>query len=198
MFTKLYDNIISRKKYNPYALEKKLRKSSNLHIDFNYLGFGLNWIQATQFLNWLYMNHQFKDIYRENHNSAVRHKRIQDKIYDIVTNDDFSYLITFTFNNHAFDLKEDTRRQYVIRFLKKYCNKYVANIDYGKKKGREHYHAVGSIYCDLDQCIWKYGFIDIVPIRSASDDSRIAHYLNKLTNHALKDHGKRKHIIYSR
>lgn len=198
MFQNLYDNIITHKKYNPYALEKKLRKSFNMQVDFNYLGFSLNWIDSCKFHHWLFYEHEFRKIYNVNNARAHQHKRVKDKIAKILANNDFNYFITFTFNDKALELKENTRKQYVSRFLSRYCNDYIANIDYGKKNGREHYHAIGSIPCDTDDCIWKYGFIDIVPIRSTNDDVKLAYYLNKLSNHALKEHGKRKHLIYCR
>ena len=52
------------------------------------------------------------------------------------------YFLTLTFNDYAMGLAPDTRRQKIHRLLSKNCLDYVANIDFGKKKEREHYHAV--------------------------------------------------------
>lgn len=52
--------------------------------------------------------------------------------------------LTLTFNDSFFDrgTSEDTRRKYIRRFLKEQCQEYVANVDYGDKNGREHFHAI--------------------------------------------------------
>ena len=55
--------------------------------------------------------------------------------------------LTLTFNDKTLaTTSAETRRRYVARFLSNQCPNYVANIDYGGKRGREHYHAV--ILCD--------------------------------------------------
>ena len=35
----------------------------------------------------------------------------------------------------------ETRKRYIKNYLKNETALYIANIDYGAKKGREHYHA---------------------------------------------------------
>ena len=51
--------------------------------------------------------------------------------------------MTLTFNDKSLNnTNEDTRRQKVRRFLKSASGMYVANVDYGEKNEREHYHAV--------------------------------------------------------
>lgn len=197
MYNNLFNTIISHNKYNPYSLEKKLRGSKWNKTDFNYCGVSLNWINSSLFLDWLYKNKDFKEYYKVNNKRSKQNRRVKNRICDIYFNDDFSYFITLTFNDKSLELKESTRHKYVLNFLKKYCVRYIANIDYGSENGREHYHAVGSILTDLDNVVWKYGFIYIEEIRKATDDIKLAQYMNKLTNHALKEHGKRKHLIYS-
>lgn len=115
------------------------------------------------------------------------------------------YFFTLTFSDDTLaKTSEKTRRRYVARFLKGICDKYVANIDYGGKNGREHYHAVGlpfwwtfdtykvgkRMYEDMPNCKdWsKYGFFEIRKVgNTEADMKKVANYTAKLSAHALKD-----------
>ena len=100
---------------------------------------------------------------------------------------------------HRYGGKE-TRRKYVSRCLKKYNTLYVANIDFGKKNGREHYHAVISID-KVDNKDWLYGDIDFKRVRNKNieeDKKRLSKYIAKLSNHAIKETTKRCCLLYSR
>lgn len=108
--------------------------------------------------------------------------------------------LTFTFTDEVLAAtNEETRRAYVRRYLKRYCYAYVANIDYGGEKGREHYHAL-AVGDKLDFRSWhKYGAIKCERVRSSSDDmERTCKYVAKLSNHALKVDGVAPRLIYSR
>ena len=106
--------------------------------------------------------------------------------------------LTLTFTDATLGkTTEDTRRQAVRRYLKSFGVPYVANIDYGKKNGREHYHAV--IQTDhVDYAAYTYGAINGERIRSAEDYVKLSKYVAKLTNHAIKQTNKRQVIIYSK
>lgn len=52
---------------------------------------------------------------------------------------------TLTFSNKALTRKRQTRRVNVARCCKSFSDAYVANIDFGDEKGREHYHALMKI-----------------------------------------------------
>ena len=106
--------------------------------------------------------------------------------------------LTFTFDEIVLQkTNADTRRQKVIRYLKSYNVPYVANIDFGKQNGREHYHAI--IQTDnVDYSLYDYGALNGKKIVSTSDNVKLAKYISKLTNHAIKDTTKRNSIIYSR
>lgn len=104
--------------------------------------------------------------------------------------------LTLTFDDSVLNnTSEDTRRQYVRKWLKKYSSYYIANIDYGSKNEREHYHAI-ILYDRINSNEWPYGFSSVKPIRSTSDYKALAKYINKLTNHAIKKTCKRKALIY--
>lgn len=147
-----------------------------------------------------------------------RKKRLKKRIQGIFDKGR-TYFVTLTFNDGALkNLSADTRREYVTTFLKSISSDYVANIDFGSKSGREHYHAV--IYCTLLDDIKyfyskRYGWINIdaeplmqwrkygwFSVKSCgidnTDKSRLAWYVSKLANHAVKETTKRNVLIYSR
>lgn len=147
-----------------------------------------------------------------------RKKRLKKRIQRIFDKGR-TYFVTLTFNNESLaNLSADTRREYVTTFLKSISSDYVANIDFGAHTGREHYHAV--IYCTLLDDIKyffskRYGWINIdaaplmqwrkygwFSVKSCgtnnTDKSRLAWYVSKLANHAVKDTTKRNALIFSR
>jgi hypothetical protein len=111
-----------------------------------------------------------------------------------------AYFITLTFDDDAlFSTNETTRRKNVSRYLKTISNDYVANVDYGTDKGREHYHAVLSLPEGKNSLKWAYGFYKVVKIgKRDSDIVKISKYISKLTNHAIKETTRSSRIIYSR
>lgn len=126
-----------------------------------------------------------------------RVKRMSDKI-DIILNKGDCGFITLTFKNEVLEnTNEQTRRKYVTRYLKNEFVSYVANIDYGAKNGREHYHAVVLFpknYKIEEEKLWKYGFFLNKSIKN-KDAKALATYIGKLKSHALKKSGCR--FIYS-
>lgn len=133
-----------------------------------------------------------------NRASYQRTARLKERIREAVESGS-AWFITITFNPETLSkTNEKTRRVYVSRWLKSISPFYVANIDYGKEKGREHYHAV--ITSDKrPPKSWSYGFVDILKVKTTETDTkRISKYISKLTNHAIKHTTKSKRIIYSR
>lgn len=134
---------------------------------------------------------------RINHASRARVKRLKKRISSMLESGECLFL-TLTFTDEVLrKTTEDTRRQAVRRYLKSFGVPYVANIDYGKKNGREHYHAV--IQTDhIDYSAYTYGAINGEKIHSAEDYVKLSKYVAKLTNHAIKQTNKRQVIIYSK
>ena len=131
-------------------------------------------------------------------NSATlkRNQRLKKRIASYIDSGNCLFL-TLTFNDDVLELtSEDTRRQYVRKWLKSYSNCYVANIDYGLENEREHYHAVMVYPFRIESSEWPYGFSNIKKVKMGSE-SAVAKYINKLTNHAIKKTCKRKALIYS-
>lgn len=132
-----------------------------------------------------------------NQSRYKRKRRIETRILDYVLENQASF-ITLTFRDDVLETtNEKTRRLYVSRFLKTITQKFVANLDYGDKKQREHYHAVVNSN-DVPKT-WPYGWMDIKIIKGdALSANKISKYVAKLTNHSLKRSGKLKYLIYSR
>lgn len=151
---------------------------------------------------------KWKECGRISHAHGERVSRLKNFIYDMVVNADCVFL-TFTFTDYCFSrTNEDTRRQAVRRFLTDLNVPYVANIDYGKKNEREHYHAVAGIG-KVDFSLWEYGTIHGETIRNqikvdengevtSKTVERLSRYVAKLTNHAIKETTRRNAAIYSR
>lgn len=151
---------------------------------------------------------EFKEYERISHAKSERVGRLKRKMLDMVFGYDCLFL-TLTFTDKKLgSTSAEFRRIAVKRFLSQFNVPYIANIDFGKKNGREHYHAVLQID-RIDYHLWKYGRIDGEKIRndiSFDEDGvitsesieRIARYISKLTNHAIKETTKRCAIMYSR
>lgn len=196
-------------KYKAFVLDKRLDKSIN-KISYAFYNHMLDDVFGCVTLNildrysldcWLqsiiekYGICSVIESIRINNSRYHRVKRLRDRVESIISYE--SYFLTLTFNNKTLSTTSvKTRREYVTRFLKSLSNNYVANIDFGKKKGREHYHAV--IQCNMfDKKLWPYGFIDIEKVfldDFASD--KLSKYVSKLTNHAIKETTRRNSIIY--
>lgn len=126
-----------------------------------------------------------------------RVKRLKNKIAKMLESGNCIFL-TFTFTDKVLEsTNADTRRQKVRRYLSSYNCDYVANIDFGAKNGREHYHAL--IQTDkVDYKAFDYGALNGEKVRSTNDFVKLAKYISKLTNHAIKDTCKGSRMIYNR
>ena len=139
----------------------------------------------------------WQEAHRINKASYARIQRLKKRIASMLKNGECLFL-TLTFTDEVLaKTTEDTRRQAVRRYLKSFGVPYVANIDFGKKNGREHYHAV--IRTDhVDYSAYTYGAINGEKIHSVEDYVKLSKYVAKLTNHAIKQTNKRQVIIYSK
>lgn len=133
---------------------------------------------------------------RINNSRYHRIERLKRRISSIISYR--SYFLTLTFTNSTLSRTSvETRRRYVARYLKSISLNYVANIDFGKRNHREHYHAV--VQCDhIDHKLWQYGNLDFQLIVQEDNNcsDKLSKYIAKLTNHAIKETCKRGHLIY--
>ena len=147
------------------------------------------------------LEREFKECFKINQASYKRTHRLKERIESMLVNGQCLFL-TLTFNDETLaNTTSKERRVAVSRYLKSFNCKYVANIDFGAKNHREHYHAV--INCDrVDYSLWnKYGNINGEKIRNKdikSDKTKLAKYICKLSNHAIKETTNRSSLIYSR
>ena len=107
---------------------------------------------------------------------------------------------TLTFNDKTLsNTSERTRTRYVTKFLSDNTFHYIANIDFGEKNNREHYHFIAMVKNNIDMSKWSYGGNKIknVPL-SKKDVKSVKNYLLKLNNHSYKESTKQKRIIRDR
>ena len=118
-----------------------------------------------------------------------RRSRAYKRIGRLVV-DGWCWFLTLTFSDEVLaKTSHETRRRYVARYLKSLGGRYVANVDYGSKNGREHYHALIELQGKDRSAIgkWPYGYYLALPVGNAESDSKaVTTYVTKLTSHALK------------
>lgn len=121
--------------------------------------------------------------------------RLRKRISNMLNENCLFLTLTFT-DNVLNSTTCETRRTYVTRFLKSFSVPFVANIDFGAKNGREHYHAILQID-KINYSLWPYGALNGKKIIN-NDSLRLSKYISKLTNHAIKFTTKGSRLIYSR
>lgn len=132
-----------------------------------------------------------------NRASKQRVNRLKKRIANML-DEGGCIFVTLTFNDNALtSTSESIRRKGVVEYLKSCSHRYVANIDYGKNNGREHYHAIVLSNSISLQKWRRFGNINVERIRK-SNATALSKYISKLTNHAIKETTKRNAIIYSR
>lgn len=130
-------------------------------------------------------------------NYRKRTQRLRKRITKIIQCD--SLFLTFTFTDKVLaNTNQETRQKYVKRFLNTISRNYVANIDFGKTNGREHYHAVCTVSEKVNYNAWNYGALNGVKVRKSSNTLALAKYINKFVHHATKESTCKSRIIYSR
>lgn len=144
---------------------------------------------------------EFKECIKISRANNVRSSRLRSRIEDMLLNGACVF-ITLTFNDETLlGTSPLERRKMVTRYLKQYNAKYVANIDFGGKNGREHYHAVLNVDTVAFDKWRKHGAIKVLRVRNndiETNKTRLAKYVAKLSNHAIKETARRSSLIYSR
>lgn len=119
-----------------------------------------------------------------------RWMRVRSGVRSILSAD-YKLLVTLTFTDDCLgSTTAETRRTYVRKYLASQSDRYIANRDFGKQNGREHYHAIVRAV-SIDFTAWKHGTVNAKPINPRQDKkeacSRLSKYIDKLTAHAVKD-----------
>lgn len=140
----------------------------------------------------------FNEARKINRARYSRTRRLEGRVRALVE-DGGAVFLTLTFTDEVMrSTTAETRRRYVKRYLAEQSSNYVANIDYGATKGREHYHAVAV--GPVDYGPWHdRGAIKGERIhKTESAPVKLAKYTSKLTNHAIKETARGCSVIYSR
>lgn len=116
-------------------------------------------------------------------------KRAREKLQWMFDAYDNLHFVTLTFSDAVLDrTTAQTRHRYAQRWLNDNCKDYLANVDFGKTNGREHYHAVVSLKENTSE--WLYGFTKFKPVRRGTAEKHsfyhLSGYLVKLANHSGK------------
>lgn len=178
---------------------KKLHNIFNQTLDYSGIE---DWISNHSY-------EEYKETLRVWDSSKKRIGRIWRYIYSMLQHNcdgEMCVFITLTFTDLVLnETTYVTRRKYVSRFLKDNCIVYLANIDFGDplknpdSNEREHYHAVAVVDHKIDMKLWEYGFSWISKTRCSVDDAkRLSKYVDKMTNHALKESTHDARLIYSK
>lgn len=136
---------------------------------------------------------------RLNNAHYCRYKRLRWRVSRMLDHWDCTF-VTLTFSDKYIDSSLDTKREYCKRYLSSFEVPYVANVDYGSKNGRVHFHAIiAASIEDLNDVPWKYGFSHFQSCSiDEADEKRLCKYVAKLSHHALKATTKNSRLIYSR
>ena len=108
---------------------------------------------------------------------------------------------TLTFSPDTLEkTNQKTRRKYVQRYLSEHTKHYQANIDFGKKNGREHYHFIAMVEKDLESKKWEYGttWLSNIKLLDKKQLKRLKEYLLKLNNHTYKESTRQARILRDR
>lgn len=114
------------------------------------------------------------------------------------------YFITFTFDEQYIKKCDRTRKDLIKNSLTSFDENglIILNIDYGKQNERLHYHCVFGTDSDLNL----KNFLDLFypcftyteAIRQDCNSiKKISKYINKLSNHAVKDSTKNSRIFFN-
>lgn len=198
--------IEKRIRFSLYA-DYDLKSNGVVHKNILPVELALDWQEDYQKDNTICKDgYTLSELYKQagfiNKNSYSRKEKLQTRIKTLLTRGN-CFFLTLTFTDLVLSsTSAETRRRYIARTLKEHFPLgYVANIDYGAKNGREHYHAVvcstAQTISNAKNCIWSYGALNFKTIHTPNIQV-IAKYISKLTNHAIKETTRRTAIIYSR
>lgn len=120
-------------------------------------------------------------------NNNAKKTRLRKFIDNEIFSTGKALFLTHTFRDSVLkSTSVKTRRVYIQRFLSQFNVPAVANIDFGSKKHREHYHSIIAID-KVNPQLYRYGNLDIVRITINENSlKKTSTYLTKLTYHALK------------
>lgn len=145
-------------------------------------------------------NIEYERILKSRYNKI---SRIKKHLIFLLSHRQYSYFLTFTFDDNLIKRCDRTKRDIIKSVLNSIPDSlYILNIDYGKKTEREHYHCILGTDFDIDYNSYLKEhypcFSCCIPIRKNKDDiARLSKYVNKLSNHTCKDSTFNKRVVYN-
>lgn len=128
--------------------------------------------------------------------------RIKKRFLYLLIHSKNVYFCTFTFDNAHIDCSDRTKKDYIKHSLFKFDDKclIIMNRDFGKNTDREHYHVILGTNNDddiLKNLYYPFRFnVERVRIDKYSF-KKLSKYINKLSNHCIKDSTNRSRIYYN-
>lgn len=191
-----YEEIITKGYlYNFYRVNQLRRQVYKLQLDIEDLQdamtFYQNFFDIVLYDMYIDSFHEkLCSLFSSNRNKKC--KRYADKVKQLLISSDCVFG-TLTLRDCELDIDEEIQRKRIQRFFKKLNCRYICNIDFGWENERKHYHFIADVrHIDCD--LWKYGFAYIEPIKNKKEFS-LADYINKMTNHAVKQTTKNHRIM---
>lgn len=154
------------------------------------------------------------DIRKDYHSICESRRKVRKYINGMVATFPRLYLVSLTFSDDYIDCQEDTLKKYASRWLNAECDDYYACVDFGKKSGRIHYHAICAISWDLVEVVnvkaknqgkylepkdfihqWTYGFSSFRPLSvgDVSDTYKVLNYAFKASSYSFKCADRKKY-----
>ena len=130
--------------------------------------------------------------------------RIKKRFIYLIARYKYLYFVTFTFDDYYINLCDRSRKDLIKSSLYGFSSdiKYILNIDFGKNTERLHYHCIvatndnGDLNSFLQNNYPCFSYTEKIRI-SKEDLKRTSKYINKLSNHAIKDSTKRSRLLYN-
>lgn len=130
--------------------------------------------------------------------------RVKKRLVYLLYNFRYIWFCTFTFDDHYIDKCDRTKKDLIKNLLKEIdFNSYIIlNVDYGSQTERQHFHCIFGTNKDLDlksildQYYPCYSYTEKIRLDTSSI-KKIPKYINKLSNHAIKDSTNASRIYFN-
>lgn len=143
-----------------------------------------------------------KDIERILCARYMKVSRVKKRLVYLFSRYNYLWFCTFTFNDNLLNKCERTKRDTIKLVLNNLDFKYILNVDYGTKTERQHFHCVVATNFDLDLNLFIKKYYPCFCLAQKIDlneksVSCVSKYINKLTNHSIKESTKKQRIVYN-
>lgn len=144
-------------------------------------------------------NKDYERILKARYNKC---SRIKKRMVYLFYRYKYIWFVTFTFDDDLISKCDRTKRDTIKKCLNNYDFKYILNKDYGKETEREHYHCILATNQNINiDDFMKENYPCFSWSKKCRKDidniNRLHKYINKLTNHALKDTTIRERVLYN-